>query len=87
MKIAFIREKKSGRYLGVTIRSNGSEADYCGEYSAELCDYSVPHAFKNAAVAKVCLSEDTGWYNSGLERPSREEYNLTNCEIIEVDLP
>lgn len=87
MKLAFIREKKSKKYLGISITPNGDDAEFCNSTTVSLCSWEPPHAFASRANAEKCLKEQVDWFNSSPQCPMQKDYDLENCEIIEVVLP
>lgn len=88
MKLYGLKHKKDG-ILGISISSNGDDADFCNETSVHLQKFYVGGVIYLATMedVKKTLNEDIKWYNSTSSTPCLSDYKIKDLMIFAVDIP
>ena len=77
-----LRLKKTGKLLGTNISSNEG-ADFCGDVSVRLDDYSNNTWLVDSAInAEYVRNFSTAWYNADYKNPSHN-YEAEELEVVE----
>jgi len=82
-----LKHKKYG-LLGVSISSNGDDAEFCNESTVSLSnDEENPWLSSNKAnVDKVLDGKGVPWYNSDMNTPQLSMFKSKDIEIIEMEI-
>lgn len=82
-----IKEKKTGKILGVECSGNPSDADFCGSYEASLyASNDTPWFHSNKERVQKIIDNPPKWYNSSVDSP-QHSYKPEELEIFEVEIP
>lgn len=85
-KLYAIQHVPSGELLGLSVRSNGDDAEFCGDCTVELERYGESvWATTKLRQAQIVMEETIPWYNSGLDQPSLTRKLAAECIIVEWD--
>ena len=89
MKYYALRHIPSMTLLGISVSSNGDDAEFCNSLSVEFDTHhdDTPWITNRKGLIERLISDPVGWYNSDIDQPELPKHLMGKVEIIEFDIP
>lgn len=88
MNLYAIKHIPSGKFLSISVCSNGDDAEFCNDTTVQFelgSMYGVFWSTSDYSLAQKVIRESVPWYNSGIEQPMHK-FPAGSLEIVTFNM-